>query len=79
MADVQVTVDGIVLYCDESVSALQLGNGYTIQKAYLEDLPFKNKITDGNGKVVISYLGSQRHGWKRHPHKTSTYGDAASR
>lgn len=61
MADVQVTVDGIVLYCDESVSTLQLGNGYTIQKAYLEDLPFKNKITDGNGKVVISYLGSQRH------------------
>jgi len=60
VVDVQVTIDGIVLYCDESVSALQLGNGYTIQKAYLDDIPFKNKITDGNGKVVISYLGSQR-------------------
>jgi len=60
VADVQVTIDGIVLYCDESVIALQFGNGYTIQKTYFDDLPFRNKITDGNGRVVISYLGSQR-------------------
>ncbi|MDF2803484.1 MAG: hypothetical protein K0S61_3387 [Anaerocolumna sp.] len=60
MIDVQVTIDGIVLYCDESVSALQLGNGYRIQKTYLDDLPFKNKINDGNGIIFISYLGSKR-------------------
>jgi len=35
MTDVQVTIDGIILYCDESVSALQLGNGYTIKKNYI--------------------------------------------
>lgn len=57
--DVKVTIDGIILYCDESVSALQLGNGYTVKKMYLDDIPFKNKITDGNGSLTIGYMGSR--------------------
>lgn len=61
MVDVQVTIDGIVLYCDETVSALQLGNGYSIKKEYLEEITFKNKITYGDGKLSISYMGSQLH------------------
>lgn len=60
MTDVQVTIDGIILYCDESVSALQLGNGYTIKKLYFDVIPFKNKITDGIGKITINYVGSRR-------------------
>lgn len=59
--DVQVTIDGIVLYCDETISALQLGNGYSIKKEYLEEINFKNKIKDGDGKLTISYMGSQLH------------------
>lgn len=59
MIDVQVTVDGIILFCDESVAMLNLGRGYTIQKVYFDDMSFKNKITDGNGHLVISYLGSR--------------------
>lgn len=61
MVDVQVTIDGIILYCDVSVSALQLGTGYSIQKVYLEDIPFKHKITDGNGRLTINYMGSRLH------------------
>ncbi len=59
MADVQVMIDGVILYCDESVSSLQLGNGYSIHKIYLEDISFKNKINDGNGSITINYLGSR--------------------
>jgi len=61
MADVHVTIDGVILYCDESVSTLQLENGYSIQKVYLVEIPFRNKITDGNGNLTINYLGSQLH------------------
>jgi len=59
MLDVQVTIDGILLYCDESISALHLGNRYTVLKVYFDDIPFKNKITDGSGNVTISYMGSR--------------------
>lgn len=61
MANVQVTIGGVILYCNESVSTLQLGNGYFIQKVHLDDISFKNKINDGNGSLTISYLGSQLH------------------
>lgn len=61
MVDVQVMIDGIVLYCDESVSALLFGNGYSIKRVYLEDIPFKHKITDGNGNLTINYMGSRLH------------------
>lgn len=61
MVDVQVTIDGVILYCDESISALHLGNGYSIQKVYLDDIPFINKIIDGNGSLTINYLGSRLH------------------
>ena len=59
MADVQVTIDGIVLYCDESVSNISFGNGYTIKKQKLDDLPYKPRIVDGNGNLSINYLGSR--------------------
>lgn len=58
MVDVSVAINGVVLYCDESVLGLQLGRGYSIVKTYIEDLPFKDKITDGRGQLTISYLGS---------------------
>ncbi len=59
MTDVNVEIDGIVMYCDESISNLSIGNGYILKKVYLDDIPFKNKITDANGNVNIGYIGSQ--------------------
>lgn len=59
MAKVNVTIDGIILHCDNSVANINIGNGYRIEKKYFSDLPYKNKITDGEGKLTINYLGSQ--------------------
>lgn len=56
---VHATINGIILHCDDSVLGLQLGNGYRLEKKHLDELPFKNKITDGEGKLTINYLGSQ--------------------
>lgn len=60
MIDVNVTISGGILYCDDSVLALQLGNGYSIVKTYIDDLPFKDKIMDGRGQLTIAYLSSVR-------------------
>ena len=57
--DVQVVIDGILLYCDESASLLTLGNGYTIQKTKVDDLPYRSHIVDGNGRLSINYMGSR--------------------
>lgn len=59
MIDVQVSIDGIVMYCDESVANISLGNGYNITKCKLDDLPYKARIVDGNGNISINYLGSR--------------------
>ena len=37
MTEVNVTIDGIIMYCDESISFLNFGNGYSIEKVYLEN------------------------------------------
>lgn len=56
--DAKVKVESIIMFCDESVLGLQFGNGYSIVKAYLNDLPYKDKITDGSGKLAVAYLRS---------------------
>lgn len=58
MIDVNVAINGAILYCDESLLGLQLGRGYSIVKSYIDDLPFKDKITDGSGQLLISYFSS---------------------
>lgn len=58
MTKVNVTIDGIILHCDNSVANINLGNGYKIEKKYFSDLPYKNKITDGENKLTSNYLGS---------------------
>lgn len=59
MTNVNVTIDGIILHCDESIAGIDIGNGYKIEKRYFSDLSYKNQIVDGNGKLTINYLGSQ--------------------
>lgn len=61
MSQVSVTIDGVLLHCDDSIAGVDIGNGYHIEKCYLESFPYKSKITDGDGKLTIDYLGSQRH------------------
>ena len=61
MPQVNVTIEGIVLNCDDSLDGLALGNGYSIQKQYFDSLPFKEKIVDGRSRLSITYLGSQRY------------------
>ncbi len=41
MIDVNVTVSGIIMCCDESLSGLVLGKGYIIEKCNLDTLFFK--------------------------------------
>lgn len=59
MIDVNVDISGIVMYCDESVLGLNIGHGYTLDKIYLNDLPYKEKITDARGNLNIEYMGSR--------------------
>lgn len=59
MINVEVEISGIIMYCDESILGLNLGRGYSLEKIYLEALPYKDQITDGRGVVNIEYLGSK--------------------
>lgn len=78
MTDVHVDINGILLYCDESVAELNLGNGYSLTKTKIDDIPFKGHITDGNGQLRIEYLGSRINGidgeeYLMRLHKETTY------
>ena len=59
MIDVNVSVFGILMCCDESVLGLDLGHGYSIAKMKYEDIPIKDKISDGNGHLSTDYFGSR--------------------
>lgn len=59
MVDVNVSISGIIMCCDESLCNLSLGNGYTIEKLSLDSLPFKEKVTDGRGLLITDYFGSR--------------------
>lgn len=43
MAKVNVTIDGIILHCDNSVANINIGNGYRIEKKYFSDLDLISK------------------------------------
>ena len=59
MIDVNVSISGIVMCCDETLCGVTLGRGYTIEKCDLDTLFFKNKITDGRGYLNTDYHGSR--------------------
>ena len=44
MINVNVSISGIIMCCDESLCGLNLGRGYTIEKCNLDTLFFKDKI-----------------------------------
>lgn len=59
MINVNVKIAGIILYCDESISNLELGHGYKVIKRYLNDLTFKAEIENGKNQLNIEYVGSR--------------------
>ena len=59
VSDTQVKINTVLLYTDESILALNIGNGYTIEKTRIEVLPMYERITDGRGQLDINYLGSK--------------------
>lgn len=59
MINVNVSINAILMYCDESIANISLGNGYTIEKVYLNDYEYKDKICDASGNLSIDYMGSR--------------------
>lgn len=59
MIDVNVSISGIIMCCDESLCGLALGRGYAIEKCGLDTLFFKDKITNGQGRLNTDYFGSR--------------------
>ncbi len=57
--DAVMTVCGILMCCDESIIDLAFGRGYKIRKIAFEELPFKDKVTNGQGSLSIDYFGSR--------------------
>lgn len=59
MIDVNVSISGIIMCCDESLCRVSLGRGYVIEKCDLDTLFFKDKITNGRGNLDTDYFSSQ--------------------
>lgn len=57
MKEDHIEIDGIVMYCDDNISSLNLRNGHSIEKVYLDNIPFKKKIVDGSGNLTIKLSG----------------------
>lgn len=56
--DAKVKIGSIIMFCDESILGVNFGNGYKVVKSYLDDLPYKEKITDGRGQLAVPYIQS---------------------
>lgn len=59
MIDVHESIAGIVMFSDESMLNVIFGNGYSFKKSRFEDLPFKDKIVDGQGRIAPAYFMSR--------------------
>ena len=54
MIDVTVKITAIIMYCDESILNLELGNGYTIEKCYYDDSHSNQKLKMEKINYVLS-------------------------
>ena len=59
MIDVNVSISGIMMCCDDSICSIDLGNGYHIEKCLFDSLPFKDRIIDGRGNLITDYYSSR--------------------
>lgn len=58
MIDVSVDIFAIVIHCDESILGVEIGNGYSFEKVYLDALPHRDKLIDDHGIPNIEYKKS---------------------
>lgn len=59
MIDVNVDVGGIVVGCDESILKIKLKQGYTFEKIYFNNLPYKSMVTNARGDIDYAYIDSR--------------------
>ena len=59
MIDVDVFISGIIMCCEDRIAEVNIGNGYSVEKMYFDQLPFKDKVIDGHGHLNTSYYGSR--------------------
>lgn len=59
MIDVNISISGILMCCDESICDLNLNRGYTLEKCFLDTLFFKDKIINFKGQLNTDYFGSR--------------------
>ncbi|MCD7777188.1 MAG: hypothetical protein LUH47_01625 [Clostridiales bacterium] len=59
MIDVDVSIAGIVMCCNESICNVKFGKGYKFEKCSFDSLPFKDKIINGKGQLDTNYFGSR--------------------
>ena len=60
MSKVSVTINGIILNCNDSILSVNIGNGYNIKKVYLNEFPYKDHIMDARNNLKIEYINSQK-------------------
>lgn len=58
MASIKIEIGGILLFCDESIAKLNIGNGYIIEKMLYEDLFYKDKVKSQDHEFLIDYYDS---------------------
>lgn len=58
-ADVDVTIDGILLTTNESIAQINIGKGYLIEKIKFEDFKYYSDIVDGKNRLIIDYYNSR--------------------
>lgn len=58
-AHIDVTINGILLNTSESIAHINIGNGYSIEKAKFEDFQYYLDMIDGKSKLVSDYYNSR--------------------
>ena len=58
MLDVSADIFAIVIPCDESILGVEIGNGYSFEKVYLDVLPHKDRLTNNHEIPNIEYINS---------------------
>lgn len=58
MIDVSADIFAIVIHCDESILGLEIGNGYSFEKVYLDALPHRDKLIDDREMPNMEYIKS---------------------
>lgn len=58
MSSIDIKIGGILLFSDESITKLNIGNGYIIKKCDIGDLFYKHKLRYEDGELLIDYFES---------------------